>query len=50
MSAEVLDGNAAALAVYRKGGFRVVGSERGAMPGNETFPVSVTVLQHPGAA
>lgn len=47
LSAEVLEGNAAALAVYRKAGFEVVGSERGVMPGNEAFAVSVTVLQRP---
>lgn len=50
MSAEVLNGNNAALGVYRKSGFLVVGTEQGAMPGNEAFRVSVTVLQHPGAA
>jgi ribosomal protein S18 acetylase RimI-like enzyme len=49
MSAEVLDGNAAAIAVYRKAGFEVIGSERGQMPGNESFVVSVIVLRHPGA-
>ena len=50
MSAEVLDGNAAAIAVYCKSGFEVVGKEQGKMPGNETFDVSVTVLRHVGAA
>ena len=50
MSAEVLDGNAAAIAVYRKAGFEMVGNEQGQMPGNENFSVSVTVLRHPGAA
>jgi len=50
MSAEVLNGNAAATAVYRKAGFRIVGNEQGAMPGNESFAVSITLLQHPGAA
>jgi GNAT superfamily N-acetyltransferase len=50
MSAEVLNGNAAAIAVYRKAGFRFVGNEQGVMPGNESFAVSVTLLQHPGAA
>jgi ribosomal protein S18 acetylase RimI-like enzyme len=49
MTAEVLDGNAAAIAVYRKAGFEVVGSEQGRMPGNESFAVSVTLLRHPGA-
>jgi len=50
MTAEVLDGNAAAIAVYRKAGFQIVGSEQGVMPGNESFRVSVSVLRHPGAA
>lgn len=50
MSAEVLEGNDAALAVYRKAGFEIAGTEHGVMPGNESFHVSVTVLQHPGAA
>ncbi|MEK8031597.1 GNAT family N-acetyltransferase [Ideonella sp. DXS29W] len=49
MTAEVLDGNHAAIAVYRKAGFEIVGHERGVMPGNEGFRVSVTVLRHPGA-
>lgn len=48
MTAEVLDGNAAALRLYRKAGFDIVGHERGRMPGNERFAVSVTVLRHPG--
>lgn len=50
MSAEILDGNDAAIAVYRKAGFAFVGKEQGRMPGNESFGVSVTVLRHPGAA
>lgn len=50
MSAEVLDGNAAAIAVYSKAGFQIVGSEQGVMPGNASFRVSVTVLHHPGEA
>jgi ribosomal protein S18 acetylase RimI-like enzyme len=50
MTAEVLDGNAAAIAVYRKAGFEVIGTEQGQMPGNEKFRVSVTVLKHSGAA
>lgn len=49
MSAEVLDGNAAAVAVYRKAGFEIIGHEQGHMPGNESFAVSVAVLRHPGA-
>ncbi len=50
MSVEVLDGNAAAIAVYLKTGFQIVGNDQGVMPGNESFPVSVTVLLHPGLA
>jgi GNAT superfamily N-acetyltransferase len=50
LSAEVLDGNAAAIAVYRKAGFEIIGHESGQMPGNESFSVSVTVLRHAGAA
>ncbi|MFN9744990.1 MAG: GNAT family N-acetyltransferase [Betaproteobacteria bacterium] len=50
MRAEVLKGNDAALSVYRKAGFQIAGTEHGVMPGNESFHVSVTVLQHPGAA
>ncbi len=50
MSAEVLDGNAAAIALYLKTGFRLVGNDQGVMPGNESFPVSVTLLLHPGLA
>ena len=50
MSAEVLEGNVAAVSVYRKAGFHVVGQDHGVMPGNESFQVSVTLLQHPGAA
>lgn len=50
MMAEVLEGNAAAVAVYRKAGFELVGREQGQMPGNERFQVTVTVLRHPGVA
>jgi ribosomal protein S18 acetylase RimI-like enzyme len=50
MSAEVLVGNDAALAVYRRAGFEVTGIQNGVMPGNESFHVSATVLVHPGAA
>ncbi len=50
MSAEVLSGNVAALTLYRKAGFEVVGTEHGRMPGNEAFRVLVTVLRHPGEA
>jgi RimJ/RimL family protein N-acetyltransferase len=50
MTAEVLEGNVAALGVYRKSGFEIVGREQGRMPGNEAFSVSVSVLRHPGWA
>ncbi len=50
MSAEVLDGNDAAIALYRKVGFELVGQEHGVMPGNESFRVTVAVLRHSGAA
>jgi ribosomal protein S18 acetylase RimI-like enzyme len=50
MTAEVLEGNVAALGVYRKSGFEIVGREQGRMPGNEAFNVSVHVLRHPGWA
>ncbi|MFN7570851.1 MAG: GNAT family N-acetyltransferase [Betaproteobacteria bacterium] len=50
LSAEVLDGNEAAISAYRKAGFKVVGHAQGRMPGNESFCVSVTELRHPGAA
>lgn len=48
LTAEVLDGNAAALATYLRAGFEVVGQAQGRMPGNESFRVSVTELRHPG--
>ncbi|WP_374356748.1 N-acetyltransferase family protein [Chitinimonas sp.] len=48
MSAEVLDGNLAAIAVYKKAGFVEVGRASGRMPGNERFAVTVRELRHPG--
>lgn len=48
LTAEVLDGNKAALAVYRKAGFVEVGRDSGRMPGNEAFVVTVTELHHAG--
>ncbi|MFY7864434.1 GNAT family N-acetyltransferase [Roseateles sp.] len=48
MTAEVLHGNAAALATYKKEGFVELGHAHGCMPGNESFAVSVTELRHPG--
>lgn len=50
LSAEVLDGNVAAMAAYKKAGFVAVSRSRGRMPGNESFAVSVTELRHPGVA
>ncbi len=50
LTAEVLDGNVAALATYRKAGFVETGRAQGRMPGNECFAVSVSVLRHPGVA
>jgi ribosomal protein S18 acetylase RimI-like enzyme len=50
LNAEVLDGNEAAISVYRKAGFKDVGHAQGRMPGNESFSVSVTQLRHTGAA
>lgn len=49
LTAQVLLGNNAALATYRKAGFEIVGEASGRMPGNEGFQVSVTELRHPGA-
>jgi GNAT superfamily N-acetyltransferase len=48
LTVEVLDGNEAALAVYRKAGFVAVGHASGRMPGNETYAVSVTELRYAG--
>ena len=50
LSAQVLDGNEAAISVYKKAGFKVVSHAQGRMPGNESFSVSVTELKHAGAA
>lgn len=44
-SIEVLKGNEPALALYKSLGFRVVGEEKGVMPGNETFSVEVYLLE-----
>jgi len=48
MTTEVLDGNLAAIATYKKAGFIETGNAQGHMPGNESFAVSVTELRHPG--
>ena len=50
LSAEVLNGNIAALATYKKAGFVEASRADGRMPGNESFAVSVSVLRHPGVA
>lgn len=41
----MLRGNEPALALYQSLGFRVVGVEKGHMPGNEVFAVEVWVLE-----
>lgn len=48
MTAEVLDGNHAAMVTYKKAGFIETGRAHGCMPGNESFAVTVTELWHPG--
>lgn len=50
LGAEVLAGNEAAVALYSKCGFVIVGQAQGRLPGNERFTVSVSVLNHPGTA
>jgi ribosomal protein S18 acetylase RimI-like enzyme len=50
LTVEVLDGNEAAIAVYKKAGFVEVGRASGRMPGNERYAVSVTELRYGGAA
>jgi len=50
LSAEVLDGNVAALTTYKRAGFVEVGRSHGRMPGNESFAVTVSELKHPGLA
>jgi RimJ/RimL family protein N-acetyltransferase len=50
MTAEVLEGNQPALALYKKAGFAAVGRAQGHMPGNERFAASITELMHPGWA
>jgi ribosomal protein S18 acetylase RimI-like enzyme len=50
LTVEVLDGNEAAIAVYKKAGFVEVGRASGRMPGNERYAVSVTELRYAGAA
>lgn len=49
VAVEVLEGNDAAVAAYRKAGFVQTGRASGRMPGNEGFEVTVVELQHPGA-
>lgn len=45
LSVEVLAGNAPALALYQSLGFRLSETLAGSMPGNESFPVTVHVLE-----
>jgi ribosomal protein S18 acetylase RimI-like enzyme len=45
LSLELLIGNAAALAFYRRCGFLATGTRSGRMPGNESFAVGVQVMQ-----
>ncbi|SBV51770.1 acetyltransferase [Xanthomonas bromi] len=48
LTLELLEGNRAAQAFYRRCGFVETGSHRGRMPGNERFMVSVWTLRWPG--
>ena len=48
LSAEVLQGNLPALALYKACGFVESGTVHGWMPGNEQYAVTVHVLRHPG--
>jgi GNAT superfamily N-acetyltransferase len=50
LTVQVLHGNQAALSLYLKNGFVVIGNDHGRMPGNETFHVSATELRHLGPA
>ncbi len=47
---EVLKGNEPAKNLYESLGFRVVGIEKGAMPGNEKFAVEVYSMERKNAA
>lgn len=49
VSIEVLAGNVPALGLYQSAGFQITETLSGVMPGNESFPVTVHVLQriHP---
>ena len=46
LTMEVLEGNAAALSFYQACGFHPVRTAQGWMPGNESFAVTVQVLEH----
>ena len=48
MELEVLQGNEAAIALYKSVGFTETGIEKGVMPGNERFKVTVVCMEHPG--
>lgn len=50
ISAEVLVGNEAALALYLSEGFRVARTVDGRLVGNEAYPASGHVLEHDGGA
>ena len=45
---EVLAGNAPAIALYERLGFRIVHTVSGRMPGNEAFAVTVHEMQRGG--
>ena len=45
---EVLAGNAPAIALYERLGFRIVHTVSGRMPGNEAFAVTVHEMQREG--
>ncbi len=50
LSVEILTGNDAAVALYKKAGLQEHGQSSGRMPGNEAFEVTVTELRLKRAA